>query len=289
MNLSRSAAEPAAFEPLGLPPPAELATARVELHWAAQVVAAVGRALIPAVSDDSHTSLEWSAAGRLLVGGMTPRGSRLGLRPSDLTLVVNGRGSPERELPLAGRTLDEARAWVAEALGGCAPVIPPYQMPDHVVGHGGAFRGSDPGALAELARWYASAHALLSDFVSLQTHARAQASPVRCWPHHLDIATLVSLPGGVPGDAGTIGVGLSPGDGSYAEPYFYVTPWPYPDSPALPELPAGAAWHRTGWFGAVLTATAILRDAEERPPRRAQMVREFLDLASRASAALLGA
>jgi hypothetical protein len=83
-------------------------------------------------------------------------------------------------------------------------------------------------------------------------------------------------------------VGLSPGDSSYAEPYFYVTPWPYPESPALPQLPAGAAWHRTGWFGAVLTGTAIFRDVEGTLPRRAEIVREFLDVASRASAALLG-
>ena len=84
-------------------------------------------------------------------------------------------------------------------------------------------------------------------------------------------------------------MGLSPGDSSYGEPYFYVTPWPYPDSPAPPPLPAGAAWHRTGWFGAVLTATAIFRDVGGTPPARAQMVREFLDVASRASAALFGA
>ena len=112
---------------------------------------------------------------------------------------------------------------------------------------------------------------------------------MRCWPHHFDLATLVSVPGGAPGDARTIGVGLSPGDGSYAEPYFYVTPWPSPDSPALPELPAGADWHRTGWFGAVLTATAIFHDAGGSPPTRARMVREFLDVASRASRVLLGA
>jgi hypothetical protein len=278
-----------AFEPLGLPPPAALTEARIELHWAAQVVAAAAHALIPAVPGDSHTSLEWSTAGRLLMGGMTPRKSRLGLRPADLTLVVvDNAGSPQRELSLAGRTLDEAFAWVAETLGGAALGMPRYQMPDHVVGHGGAVGGSEPSALAELARWYASADALLRDFASSQPYAKEHASPVSCWPHHFDIATLVSVPGGAPGHARTIGVGLSPGDSSYAEPYFYVTPWPYPESPALPQLPAGAAWHRTGWFGAVLTGTAIFRDVEGTLPRRAEIVREFLDVASRASAALLG-
>ena len=202
----------------------------------------MGRALIPMVPDDSHASLEWSTAGRLLVGGMTPRKLRLGLRLTDLTLVVvDAAGSPQHELPLAGETLNQALAWANRMLGGAAPGSPALQMPDHVVGHGGAFRGRDREALAELARWYASADALLRSFVSSRPHANERASPVRCWPHHFDIATLVSVQGGPPDQARTIGVGLSPGDSSYAEPYFYVTPWPAPDSATLPELPAGAS------------------------------------------------
>jgi hypothetical protein len=252
-------------------------------------VASVGRALIPAVPDDSHTSLGWSTVGSLLVGEMTPRTWRLGLRPADLTLVVvDGAGAAQRELPLAGRTFDQALAWAAEALGGAAPGPPPYPMPEHAVGQGGEFRGGDRDALAELERWYASADALLREFVSSHPHAEDRVSPVRCWPHHFDIATLVSIPGGAPGEVRTIGVGLSPGDGSYAEPYFYVTPWPAPDGPTLPELPAGAAWHRAGWFGAVLTGTAIFHDAEATPPARKRMIRDFLDGAWRASATLLG-
>jgi hypothetical protein len=207
MKTTTFAAEPIALEPLGFPSPAALTDARVELHWAAQVVAAVGRALIPAVADDSHTSLEWSTAGRLLLGWMTPRQLRLGLRPIDLTLVVvDAVGAPQHELPLAGRTLDQALAWAGEMLGSAAPTLPPYHMPDHVVGHGGVFWGRDRDALAELARWYASADALLRDFVSSQPHANEHASPVRCWPHHFDIATLVSVGGGAPDQARTIGV-----------------------------------------------------------------------------------
>jgi hypothetical protein len=282
--------QPIAFEPLGRPSPAALTEARVALHWAVQVVAAAGSALIPAMPDDSHTSLEWSTAGRLLVGGMTPRKARLGLRPTDLTLVVvDVTGDAKRELSLAGRTLEDAFAWTADAFGVSALEMPSYQMPEHIVGHGGAFGGTDPGALAELARWYASADVLLRDFVASRPYAGEHASPVRCWPHHFDIATLVSLPGAASGSARTIGVGLSPGDSSYGEPYFYVTPWPYPESPALPRLPAGATWHQTGWVGAVLTATAIFGDAGGTPPGRAETVREFLDVASRASAALLAA
>ena len=112
------AAEPTAFEPRGLPPPSGMSDARVALHWAAQALAAVGRALIPPAPDDSHTSLAWTPTTQLLVGGLTPGQRRLGLRPADLTLVVvEASGRHGREFPLAGRTLDEALSWSAEELG----------------------------------------------------------------------------------------------------------------------------------------------------------------------------
>jgi hypothetical protein len=283
-------AEPTAFEPRGAPTPAALTSARVELHWAAQAVAAVGRALIPAAPDDSHTSLEWAATSGLLVGGITPRGLRLGLRPADLALVVlDASGRPERELPLSGRTLSETLAGAGEMLGAPPLAMPPYEMPDHAVARGGAFRGDDRDALAELARWYATADSLLRGLGFLPPDTGRHASPVRCWPHHLDIATLVTLPRIPRTGLRTIGVGLSPGDAIYAEPYFYVTPWPYPESPVLPELPSAAAWHRSGWFGAVLTGTAIFSDLDATAPTRAKMVSGFLGAAVRASAALLGA
>ena len=52
------------------------------------------------------------------------------------------------------------------------------------------------------------------------------ATPVRCWPHHFDIATLLNIG---QENLQSIGIGLSPGDSNNREPYFYVTMWPYPD------------------------------------------------------------
>jgi hypothetical protein len=294
-------AETSWFEPRGVPSPVALADARVELHWAAQVMAAVGRALIRAVSDDSHTSLEWLPSTRLLAGKATPRQLRIGLRPADLTLVVvDGAGAVGHELPLAGRKLDEALAWASDRMGGAVMGPPPYEMPEHAVARGGAFRGDDPAACAELARWYATADRCLREgaFLQLETgpdHDQP-ASPVRCWPHHFDIATLITLPPIAPGGGGgarSIGVGLSPGDGSYAQPYFYVTPWPYPTDPPLAQLPGGGIWHQTGWFGAVLTGAALCTGGEGGrsvdPVNGATTVSEFLRVATRASTALLAA
>jgi hypothetical protein len=269
--------ESAELEVTGQPPPAALVSARVALHWAAQLPAMAGRALIPAVPDDSHTSLEWLSGPRVLAGGRTPAGLRAALRPADLTLLVLGSGeAPAVELALAGRTFEDGLAWLAAALRmppGVSLARAEYDMPPDPVAEGGVFGNDDDGGRAELARWYSTANAVLRGVAG----AHAGASPVRCWPHHFDIATL--LPG--PGDGRSIGVGLSPGDGSYAQPYWYVTPWPYPETRALPELPTGGRWHTAGWVGAVLIGEASLAVA------RAGALADFLERAVGACERLL--
>jgi hypothetical protein len=271
----------ATFEAVGHPAPSALGPTRVELHWAAQVPAAAARALVVPAPDDSHTSLEWLAGRALLAGVPTPSGLRAALRPADLTLLALGQDdAPVAEMPLAGRTLDEALRWMTQALRARADVEldrPRYEMPHHPVAEGARFADDRASAArVELARWYAAA-----DHV-LRTVARDApgASAVRCWPHHFDIATL--LPGSS-GAGSTVGVGLSPGDPSYPEPYFYVTPWPSPPNPSPPSLPAGARWHREGWFGAVLGGDVVV--AAE-PSARGAVVGGFIDSAVRACRSL---
>jgi len=69
---------------------------------------------------------------------------------------------------------------------------------------------------------------------------------------------LVSLEEGPPANARSIGVGSSPGDDYYAQPYFYISPWPRFDGEKLPDPPAPGHWHTEGFFGAVLTGDEVL-------------------------------
>jgi hypothetical protein len=62
-----------------------------------------------------------------------------------------------------------------------------------------------------------------------------------------------------------------------------VTPYPYPTG-ALPPLKYGA-WHRTGWVGAVLPGSRIVR--EESATGQRNTVRSFLDESIVAGEALL--
>jgi hypothetical protein len=282
--------ETAAWEPRGVPAPSALAEARLELHWAIQIPAAVARAVILPLLDDSHTSLAWVAGSAVLAGGITPRGLSLGLRVADLTLVVlDAAGAHRDELPLHGLTYDQGLAWAAERLGGAVRGAPPYDMPAHEVARGAPFRSDDAGALAELARWFSFADRLLGHFVATDPLPGGHTPPARCWPHHFDIATLIELPRRTPMDARTVGLGLSPGDEARAEPYFYVTPWPYPEEPALPDLPIGATWQREGWFGAVLPSSAMFGAPNPSALARQRQVVSFLEVATRASAVMLDA
>ena len=81
-----------------------------------------------------------------------------------------------------------------------------------------------------------------------------------------------------------MGVGQSPGDDSYAEPYWYAGPYPFPPVNDLPQLAGGGHWHTEGWVGAVLPAS----DYIDAPDQRAQ-VGAFIDSAVAACRKLLGA
>jgi hypothetical protein len=251
------------WKPLGKVSPLRLVEARLALHHAVQLVAAVGRGLVPPRPDDGHTSLEWQTGLHGLLGQEVPgmRTWRAALRPRDLTLLLIVDGGIVWPRDLAGRARDEAFAWLEEKAldlgaphGRLAPHVP-YALPEHPVGKGGRFALPGDDSLAEVGRWIADGDALLREVAS----GWPGSSPVRVWPHHFDVGSVLPLGAGGGEDAASMGAGLSPGDEGIAEPYLYVTPWPPPEAgEALPELPAGGRWHREGWVGAVLTGSEIV-------------------------------
>jgi hypothetical protein len=248
------------WETLGAVDPRELTDARLQLHWAAQAAAGVGRQLLPHQADYGEQSFQWLAGPRVLAQGVVEgkRTFRSAVQPSPAALLLlDGDGATLAELPLEGRTLDAAYEWVkaeVERLRGC-PLGKPLERPGddfpaHPVGSGATFATSGP-AFAEIGRYFADADRVLRALAE----RNPGASPVRCWPHHFDIATLILLdPETDPEKARSIGVGLSPGDGGISEPYFYALPWPAPATTGLPKL-AGGRWQIEGWVGAVLEAS----------------------------------
>jgi hypothetical protein len=246
------------WKTLGKVAPDQLSEARLQLHWAAQLLSAPGTSLLPAREDYSHTNLGWDSVLSVLSGrNVGPRALRAGLVFEGLELALIEAQRERASIRLSGRTVQQCLDWLSGELAGEAAglQLPAHEMPAHAVGDGDVFSEAGAGARAELAAWFSNAFDLLRETVADE----AGASAVRCWPHHFDIASLVRLDtaGGFE-EARSIGVGFSPGDRSYDQPYFYVTPWPYPDSTALPPLPSRANWHTEGWTGVVLTAERVL-------------------------------
>lgn len=263
----------AALTEVGRVPAAALTEARLQLHHALQVVAAVGATHVPARDDYSHTTVGWQPVGHWFESGALPGGTlRAGLSLPSITLRL-GEDMLRERFELPGRTLAEATAWMHDvvqrhhATEHTALDTLSHDLPAHALVDGGTFEGTTVPARAELGHWFEAADALLEAYGEHEPRASVR----RGWPHHFDLATLVDL-----GEGRSIGVGLSPGDGSYDEPYFYVTPWPYPESGALPPLRGPGHWHTEGFTAAILTASALadLSEASARADALATFVHD---------------
>lgn len=288
--MTTSVAAGAGWARVGDISPLTLADARLQLHHAAQIVVSAAISYVPARPDDSHTALSWSAPIRALVGEpMTvARPLRIALGPEDLTLhALDGAASGASTFALDGRTIADAYAWLTSVVS-AAGLDPArltsrkhYTIPTHRVADGSAFTLGSGKAFAELGRYWSNA-AMLLEALARETPG---ASEVRCWPHHFDIATLITLRDTGDAPRRTMGIGHSPGDEWYAEPYWYVGPSPHPDPKSLPPLDGNAHWHTMGWFGAVLAASDYVRAAAGDQHRR---VAAFVESAVAACRRLLG-
>jgi hypothetical protein len=138
-------------------------------------------------------------------------------------------------------------------------------LPAHAIATGAEYNASpsQDDALFEIAAWFGNAELLLASLRRQILERRLAASPVRCWPHHFDIATLITHPTRNAGAITYVGAGLSPGDEHYPGPYFYVSVYPKPDQSPLPELPSGH-WHTHEFTAAVLTWDKVLISKEQK-------------------------
>jgi hypothetical protein len=254
------------------------------LHHAAQIAVSAAISYVPARPDDSHTALNWSSElGALTTEPVTSGAElRIGLSLADLTLHAVRDRRVLQSLSLRGRTIAQAHSWLAGVAkeAGLDPekltAGKHYTIPNHPVASGAPFSRGREGELSELARYWSNAAAYLDELA----RTTRGASPVRTWPHHFDIATLIELTGQ---PRRTVGVGQSPGDESYGEPYWYVGPYPYPPTDALPPIDGGGHWHTTGWVGAALPAHSYVGASDQRA-----QVASFVESSMKACRRLLG-
>ena len=250
--------------------PGALREARLQAHYAVQWLARAARAYATPASNDHHTNLGWNDAISGFTTHTLPQGTVVGLNIAQLTLTLWHSMAPPQSIDLQGRRDVDIRQWLGRHLsankGLDADALDrpsPYQMPEHPIGHGAPYgAGGLAPALAALAAWYANADDVLDETRQSIVARGIDAPPLRCWPHHFDLDSLISLGSGA--GAYTVGVGFSPGDEYYDQPYLYVSRHPRPDVAALPSLAPVGHWHTHHFTAAVATADRIAAAAQPR-------------------------
>jgi len=248
----------------------ELEQVRQQLHYAIFSLQALSTAYAPFQQDWSHISFQWDRARGGFVGQMIPgktSSSRFALlveKPTVLQLDGEGRDLL-RSLSLNDVTLEDYRGWlrVGAMELGLNPKTLDFtlskEIPAHELSKGKPFHfeGTEK-SLSELKHCYSNAHLFLERI----HQENPETSPVRCWPHHFDLATRFQFE--LTGDSEpkkTLEMGLSPGDHYYATPYYYVTPSPFSMDLTLPPLPSGGFWRLDEWQGAVLPYEAVTKQS----------------------------
>ncbi|MCA9320830.1 MAG: hypothetical protein KDB53_08855, partial [Planctomycetes bacterium] len=263
------------WQGLGLVSPSDLSDLRVSLHYGAILLGSASQAMLEAQDDHSHTNLAFDPRLKSLVGRplVAAQSRVLALDLPRFRIVLRGPNRALSEYPLAGETMDRALTWIQDALDVSLTITPLDfpDLPESDLRDGGAFRVPSEPALVELASWFRSALELIDDLRG----EFAQLSEARVWPHHFDLGALLPLSGA--GERG-LGIGFSPGDQHYDQPYFYCSPYPSPAG-RLPELDWGH-WHQDGFLSAILTAEALL-GAESMEQAAREYVRSAIDAGTR--------
>jgi len=242
-----------------------MSEARLQAHYAAQWLARMARAYARPLANDFHTNLTWNDAQGALTTHELPGGGSAGLTLSELTLVLWNQAGRGEALHLDGRRDAYIREWLGARLrqtgldSAALDAPSPYEMPVHPIGNGAPYAPAAlADALAELAAWFGDANLVLTEARQRVLARGLDAPPVRCWPHHFDLDSLIQLGGGR-----TVGAGFCPGDDYYDEPYFYVSAYPPPEVALLPSLPLEGHWHTHHFTAAIALAGNVVAAADQ--------------------------
>ena len=265
--------ESTAWRPVGAVAPLTLVEARNQAHHALQLPAMAAIAFAPFKEDYSHINFSWVDHLSAFVSRDIPTNNgivQFGIRLADLTLLLLSADNITNSYAMHGKTHAEAKAWLlaaAENLGLPVEKYPansPSDIPAHPVAAGAPYDvETHAQAMAEFCNYYGNAHLVLRTVRESYLSIQPGPNELRMWPHHFDIAVLVTLEAGDPETAKAFGFGFEPGDSSCEQPYFYTYPWPRSQRPeTLPDLAGLGMWTSPGqWLGTLLPGEDICQVA----------------------------
>ena len=238
-----------------------LENARLQLHQAVQLISASGISFIEHQDDDSHTNMQW-LPDSCLFGG-----SSFGDKKWRLTIDFSSMGyllldqnlETVSSFLLPGKTQQQAINWFISELkkGGfdtsSFTMEKHYEIPENEQAKGAIYSLIDNGKpYDQLNNQFSNAYAALQEIADKYD----DSSTGRLWPHHFDLGLLLNVEQGSSSeDSKTISLGFSAGDEHYNQPYYYVSPWPYPNKEILLNYSLSFGyWHTENFIAAVLPA-----------------------------------
>ena len=262
---------------------------RLHLHYAVQPIANCGEKYALPKDDFSHTSLSYNPDTGSFQGAYLGESKKyVGLDIGSFSLFIAGQGGGRiSEKSLFGLTLQEGFNWLSGELQKSGfpdaeikfpeyPEFPEHPLKTNSVKFSDAVRKE----IALLHGYYRASYFLLKKFMQSQEIQET----IIVWPHHFDMAVLKKLT--KDGEEGlSVGIGFSPGDEHYNEPYWYISPWPYPkDISVLQPLSPPGFWHTKGFISCVLKSSSISgapqgvpeESAASAPIRMSKIIFEYL-------------
>ncbi len=229
--------------------------ARDQSHQAAQLLAATARAFLDKKDDDSQAAMIWNDKAKVLSTQKLSHATYpyVVLNIADLSIgFMQEDGNITQSLSLHGETLQSAIKQISSIMNiDTISLSKPYELPELRIGISEAFDKSQRKSLLLCEKIFENA------YNAILPYAQAETSIINIWPHHFDIASLLTYQ--AKGEKKFIGIGLSPGDINSSNVYFYINTWPYPkiDTKTIEPLKAGL-WQTEGWTGAILNIDEII-------------------------------
>lgn len=234
-------------------------------HHAAQYIAMVGKYLVEAQYDDSHTTMEWFPDLSAYLGNWI-KGEKLvrvGFKQDEHKLIVlSNEFATLAELEIEGKVKNDVFDWLYHTLSGHVKHIEllkkelHYSVPAHPTDQGEPFRFHDRDIRETLCKYRSNAQWIITYFA--KNHAASNNPHV--WPHHFDTGCLIPVNFSLDNfPVKSYSLGLAIPDDMVDDYYFYVSSWKQDgdiDYAHLPELKYGQ-WFTQNWKGAVLPVGEI--------------------------------
>lgn len=225
----------------------------IELHQAAQYLAAAGISYVTPQSDDSHTNLGWdSEKKQLATHTFGSEKHQLLIAVESGLLIWSQKGKVEASIALVEATHSDILNWIdmlAKQQG-----LPEYkyefhyELPYAPLKDDHVFSFNENALVHILNRWTMGKRSFEKFLTNLKFN-----SPIRIWPHHFDLGFYVQLD-----RAGALflGGGLAVPDSLVDDLYFYSSAWK--NGRAVQTNSFGTLiigeW-QTDWDGATLAAS----------------------------------